>query len=174
VLEPTSIRWRRIRGGLFAAVAAELAALGHLVGGGEFPHPSTVLAAGALIGLGAAGLARQRRGFGPILGLLVASQLLFPALFSLSGHAEALDLPRMTVFHLVAAVASAAVLAGGERALFRCARLWRRVVGRLVGPAPRIATGAHWASRPAGGLNDLLDRAVRANGRRGPPRPRLS
>jgi hypothetical protein len=168
-LEPTSIRWRRIRGGFFAAVSAELAALGHLIGGGEFPHPSTVLAAGALVGLGAAGLARQQRGFWAILGPLAASQLLFHALFSLTGHGGELQLGRMVVFHLIAAVGSAAVLAGGERALFRCAQILRRTVLRLAPLPTLVAAGIHWAAGPTDQLRPLLLRVARAHGRRGPP-----
>lgn len=167
MFDPTSPRWRRVRGGFFAAVSAELAALGHLVGGGELPHPSTVLAAGALIGLGAAGLGRRRRGFWSILGMLAVSQVLFHELFSLSAHTGQLDMVRMMAFHLMAAVLSAVALTGGERALFRCAALWRRVIRRLSAATPAVAVPLRWTvQRPP-----HLPRQRGYGARAGPARP---
>lgn len=154
-------------------MSAELAALGHVIGGGMFPHPSTVLAAGALIGFGVAGLARQRRGFWSILGMLTASQLLFHALFSLSAHHEQLAMGRMLAFHLVAAALSAVVLTGGERALFHCAALWRRVVRRLPPTAPAVAVPLGWAVQLPPHLPRRREYAARALARRGPPVPLL-
>ncbi len=76
------MRWRLLRGGLFAMVSAQLAALGHLVGGGMLPSPTIVLGVGGLIAMAAVGLASRQRGFVGILSLLAASQLLFHLLFS--------------------------------------------------------------------------------------------
>lgn len=197
MLDPISGRWRHLRGGIFALVAAQLAALGHLVGGGGLPHPSIVLVVSGLIALAAAGLARQRRRFGWIFGLLLVCQLLFHLLFSLSdpaGHSmvgHQLDpttgtmatmaapmhlepLPpgwaQMIVFHLVAALLAALLLAQGDRALFRLAELYRRVI-IAAGPLPmlRIEVPIRWSihrsarvTLPAG---PMLDR----HPRRGPP-----
>lgn len=71
-----------LRGGIFALVSAQLAALGHLVGGGMLPPPIVVLGGGGLIALAAMALAGRQRGFVGIFSLLTASQLLFHLLFS--------------------------------------------------------------------------------------------
>ncbi len=76
------MRWRLLRGGLFAMVSSQLAALGHLVGGGMLPSPAIVLGVGGLIAMEAVGLASRQRGFLGILSLLASSQLLFHLLFS--------------------------------------------------------------------------------------------
>lgn len=198
MLDPFASRWRHLRGGIFALMAAQLAALGHLVGGGGLPPASVVLIAGGLIALAAAGLARQRRGFGWIFGLLLLCQLLFHLLFSLSdpaGHSMAghrtaaptgamatmaaptpgdsmllLGGAQMMLFHLVAALLAALLLARGDRALFKLAELYRRVI-TAVGAPPmlRIKVPIRWSIHrsarvmlPAG---PVLDR----HPRRGPP-----
>lgn len=76
------MRWRLVRGGLFAMVSAQLAALGHLVGGGMLPSPTIVLGVGGLVAMAAVGLVGRQRGFVGILSLLATSQLLFHLLFS--------------------------------------------------------------------------------------------
>lgn len=78
------MRWRLLRGGLFAMVSSQLAALGHLVGGGMLPSPTIVLGVGGLIAVAAVGLASRQRGFLGILSLLAASQVLFHLLFSMT------------------------------------------------------------------------------------------
>ncbi|MGI8418715.1 MAG: hypothetical protein ACR2P2_21450 [Nakamurella sp.] len=85
-MDPTSRSWRVLRGGIFALVSAQLAALGHLVGGGMLPSPTVVLGGGGLIALAAILLARRQRGFVGIFSLLAASQLPFHLLFSATAN----------------------------------------------------------------------------------------
>ena len=127
---------------MFALVTAYLAALGHVVGGGGLPDFAPLLLAAVLIAGSVSGLARGRRSTGQIFGLMLASQLAFHLLFAVTAHAghEHLDLVRMAVFHLLAAVGATAVLARGEDTLFRLFAALTRVVLRTLPPAPVVRT----------------------------------
>lgn len=164
-----------LRSVAFAAVATEIAALGHVVGGGTSPDIAVLLAGGAGTAGVTVGLARRRRGPGAILAAMLACQLGFHLLFSVNTHGMAMgagaavDLQRMVVFHLVAAAASAVVLATGERALFGLfAALVRSV--RIPAPPAGVDLPPAWtarfaplhASRPDGPL-------LSTSPRRGPP-----
>lgn len=164
-----------LRSAAFAAVATEIAALGHIVGGGTSPDVAVLLAGGAGAAGVTVGLARQRRGAGAILAAMLVCQLGFHLLFSIDTHraaagaGTAVDLQRMVVFHLVAAAVSAVVLATGERALFGLfAALVRSV--RIPAPPAGVDLPPAWTARVA-----PLD-ASRSDGpllstspRRGPP-----
>jgi len=54
--ELTSTRWRLLRAGVFALVATQLAALGHVVGGGQLPDPAMLLTIGIFLGGSLSGL----------------------------------------------------------------------------------------------------------------------
>lgn len=176
--DPTSTTGRRLRAGLFAVVAAQLAALGHLAGGGRVPDLSALLTTTAVIAPVAGTLARRRRRFPAILGVLVLAQVLFHLLFCLTGHGDhAMPMdsrsdptsPRMLAFHLVAAALTALVLTCGEAAAFRLAALWRRLVRRtlvLVLPTP---SGSRRPPRPPHVVTPAARRLTVRHPRRGPP-----
>lgn len=130
-----SPRWRAVRGWTFAGIAALLAAAGHRVGGGSAPDLAALLSVAALAGVVVTAMAGRRLGFLPLLGLLGGAQLVFHLTFALTEHhPHPVDAPRMLLFHLMAAVLTATVAAGGERALF--ALLRRLPPLRLELPAP--------------------------------------
>ena len=176
--DPCSLRWRLWRSAVFAAIAAQLAALGHYAGGGGRPDPAVLLIGAATIGLAVVGLTTKRRSAAGILGVMLLSQLAFHLLFSVDVHAIhgghtliPADPRSMIAFHLVAAVLSSLVLARGERALFGLFAALRRVA-RLTArrlPAHRelwtAAFAGLGAGRPAGPL-------LRTSPRRGPPSTR--
>ena len=174
---PTSNRWRLLRAVAFAAIATQLAALGHLAGGGGSPDAAVLLAGGATIGAIATGLTGRRRGWSSIFGVLLACQIAFHLLFCVDVHAMAggahpllpTDPFRMVTFHLIAAALSALVLARGDAALFGLFTALRRFV--LMGCRPIVVDlPPQWISRsarpssprPAGVL-------LSASPRRGPP-----
>lgn len=118
-----SPRWRAVRGWLFAGVATLLAAAGHQVGGGMAPDPAALITVAALIGTVVTTLSGKQLRFPAVLGLLAAAELLFHVMFALTEHVpHPVDAPRMLVFHALAGLLTAAVLAGGERALFALLR----------------------------------------------------
>ena len=164
-----------LRSASFAAVATEIAALGHLVGGGAAPDIAVLIAGGAGAGAVTVGLARRRRGPGAILAAMLACQLGFHLLFSIDVHGVATGsdpaggLLPMLLFHVVAAALSTVVLATGERALFGLfAALVRSV--RILRPPAAVDLPPSWTARFA------PVEAARADGpllstspRRGPP-----
>ncbi|WP_157695226.1 hypothetical protein [Nakamurella panacisegetis] len=171
---PTSLRWRLLRSAAFALVATQIAAFGHMVGGGGAPDPAILVIGAGSIGALVTGLTQRQRSFSSILGVMVAAQLAFHLLFtldvhSMAGHSFLPDDPaRMLVFHAVAAALSAVVLATGDAALFGLFRALRRAVTLR---APALAAGRPlWtarsadvpARRPAGAL-------LSVSPRRGPP-----
>ena len=173
---PTSSRWRLLRSAAFAAVATELAALGHLVAGGGAPDLSVLLLGAAGVTATTTGLTRRRRGWPTIFGVLAACQLAFHLLFSIdvsgmtaAGPMMATSSIRMLVFHLIAAALSALVLARGEAAVFRLFAALRRSVQLTAAPQPvglpprwTAHFGALFGSRPVGAL-------LSTSPRRGPP-----
>lgn len=172
---PTSPRWRLLRSAAFAAVATQLAALGHAVGGGGSPDVVVLLIGAVTIGATVTGLARRRRTWRGIFTLLSGCQVGFHLLFSVDMHAMSgspflpADPVRMLTFHLIAAALSALVLAVGEAALFRLFALLRRSVLIVTVPLP-IDLPPDWTAsfrgfrspRPAGAL-------LSTSPRRGPP-----
>jgi len=162
---PTTPRWRLLRSMAFSGIATALAALGHVVGGGEGPDVAVLVVGGAAVAGLCMGLSARRRTFSTILALLAASQLTFHALFSIDVHAMARHssmLPnhpgRMLAFHLLAIALSALVLAKGDAALFGLFGALRRTV-RLVLPPSGIDLPPGWTAaladfsvEPAGAL----------------------
>jgi hypothetical protein len=164
-----------LRSSAFAAVAAGIAALGHIVGGGSPPDIPFLVAGAAAAGAVTTGLARKRRSPGTILAAMLACQVGFHLLFSIDTHGMAVvsgpaDGPlRMVAFHLVAAGLSTVVLAAGERAVFGLFAALARSV-RIPRPPAGIDLPPGWtarftpldASRPEGPLRS-------SSPRRGPP-----
>lgn len=164
-----------LRSAAFSAVATEIAALGHIVGGGTSPDLAMLIAGGAGAGGVTVGIARSRRGPGVILAAMLACQLGFHLLFSIDVHgmaavsASTADVRRMLLFHLVAAVLSTVVLATGERALFGLFAALARSV-RIPAPPGAVDLPPRWtarfltrdAPRPEGPL-------LSTSPRRGPP-----
>ncbi|MET0866252.1 MAG: hypothetical protein ABWZ98_18115 [Nakamurella sp.] len=132
MVTPTSTSWRYFRAGVFAVVATQLAALGHLLGGGQLPDLSILLTVTVFLGGSLSGLAGSRRTSWQLFAALVASQLVFHAAFQLTTHSHGTGswVPSgpMLVFHLAAAAATAALLAGADSMLFRLFAALHRVL----------------------------------------------
>ncbi len=182
-MTPTSTGWRFVRASVFAAVATQLAALGHVLGGGAVPDVDVLLPVTVLLGGSLTGFAGRRRSFGQIFFALTASQLLFHLAFTLTTHdgdSDGAPLPlgvvagtgAMVAFHLLAALAASWVMAHGESTLFRLFAALRRV---LV-PARRPVTvrlSPSWTAVITGGAGGrlLLTGLGSVRSRRGPPLP---
>ena len=160
-------------------MAAELAALGHQVGGGGTPDLAVLLVGAATIGAMATGLTNRSRGWPGIFGVLLACQLGFHLLFSVDVHDMAAghsmipaDPARMLAFHVLAAALSALVLARGESALFGLYSALRRSVS-VASQAIVVDLAPNWTAsvidsfspRPVGAL-------LSTSPRRGPPAAR--
>jgi len=183
VPDPTTTRWRLIRGTAFAVLAGQLAALGHHLGGGALPDPAVLMTVTLFLGGAVCSLARRRRTGPQILGMLLLSQVVFHAAFLLtadhSGHAGqpvtmgtpgAAATAQMLAFHLIAALATAWLLTRGEDTLFRLFAALRRVLANgprilVVPPLPgwtvSVGDGSGAAKLRAGELSLIS--------RRGPP-----
>ena len=173
MVTPTSGSWRLLRASCFAVVATQLAALGHLLGGGQLPDLSILLTVTVFLGGSLAGLAKRRRTTWQIFAGMVASQFVFHAAFQLTTHVHETQswVPSgpMVTFHLAAALLTAMLLANGDSMLFRLfAALHRVLVPARIRIIVAVAPG--WTaviSGDAGGR--LLQTAVSAVPRRGPP-----
>lgn len=178
--DPTTTRWRLIRGTAFAVLAGQLAALGHHLGGGALPDPAVLMTVTLFLGGAVCSLARRRRTGPQILGMLLLSQVVFHAAFLLtadhSGHAGqpvtggSVGAAQMLAFHLIAALATAWLLTRGEDTLFRLFAAMRRVLTNgprilVVPPLPgwtvSVGDGSGAAKLRAGELSLIS--------RRGPP-----
>lgn|GEM_PF-1107524 len=181
VQAPTSTGWRLFRACVFAVVATQLAALGHVLAGGTLPDMTVLITVTVFLGGSLSGLATRRRPGWQIFLALVASQLVFHLAFVATvQHTDApadgmpggLTTERMVVFHLLAAIAAAWLMAGGESMLFRLFAALHRV--RL--PAPRsliVGVGPAWTAVISG---DVCGRLLQTRlgsllSRRGPPLP---
>ena len=185
---------RVVRGGILAAAGTSLAQLAHLGGGGSFAPMAVIL-----VGIGMAGVclvsAGRQRSFVEVLAALILAQLAFHSAFLLdAGHAassvhagthplgagaslqalQGMEAGPMLAGHLVAALVTAWLLARGEAAVWRLARLmircdaWPRPVRcQVVTPVRQPSRRRRRAADGRGG-GILLARAVR---RRGPPVP---
>ena len=174
MVTPTGTGWRFFRSGTFAVFATQLAALGHLLGGGQLPDLSILLTVTVFLGGSLTGLAKSRRKGRQIFAAMVASQVVFHAAFQLTVHSDEsvswVPGGRMLLFHLVAAGVTATLLARGESMLFRLFAALHRVllparIRPIVGAVP------HWTAVITGGAGGELLRDVRAAAasRRGPP-----
>ncbi|GAA2018637.1 hypothetical protein JL107_15020 [Nakamurella flavida] len=192
---PASRGWRIVRTGIFAVTAAQLAALGHLAGGGPAPDRALLLLAVAAAAIGLHPLTRRRLGLPVLLAATTVAQLLFHVLFMLGAHpagtsrmagamsAESMSADSMTAgtmsgaassapmvaFHVLAAAATALLLARGETALFRLFAAWRRTVLRAVG-RPAVRVPLRWSPAPARDVAVLIGaRLAAVRVVRGPP-----
>lgn len=168
---PTTPGWRLLRGGVFALVATQLAALGHATGGGSLPDPAALLTVAVFVGGSVAALATRRRSWLQICGVLSASQLLFHLAFLLTTHHSGpVDTGRMLAFHALAAVLAASALTGGESALFRLYNALRRALSPArVTAVVCLPPGWTVLIAPDAGLRLLCDGALTRHRRRGPP-----
>jgi predicted membrane channel-forming protein YqfA (hemolysin III family) len=174
VVTPTSTRWRFFRAGVVAVVATWLAALGHVLGGGQLPDLAVLFTVTIFVGGSLSGLATKRRSGGQIFGVLVVSQLLFHVAFQLTAHSHAAEswLPtgQLLLFHLIAATLTSVLLAGGESTLFRLfAALHRAFAPARIRPVVGLAP--QWTAVITGGAGGALleDAVAAAVSRRGPP-----
>ncbi len=186
----TGAQWRRLRGGMVAALATVLAAAGHTFGGGRLPDVAVLAPAAATLGWASSGLARKRLRFPILLALLMAAQIGFHLLFllqmvpstsnaSMPGMsmpaAGGSSWPVMVGFHALAAVVTAAVLAGGEKALSALAEPIR-LIRRLAAPHRLSPVRTSWWTATVS-HHAMTRRAAPARGpapRRGPPGSLLS
>jgi len=176
VREPTTTRWRFFRACVFALVAGQLAAAGHLLAGGPLPDMPVLLTVTVLLGGSVSGFATRRRTGPQIFLALAASQVAFHAAFALTAHHDgAVDgtevaAGRMLAFHLIAAVVATWLMASGESTLFRLFAAWHRVlVGSRVTPA--ICLPPTWTAATTDVCGAARLRAAELSGvsRRGPP-----
>jgi hypothetical protein len=165
--------WRAVRGGAVGAVATALAWAAHVWGGGEPPPLWLLLTAALGVGVSGIALSHYRWTLPRLLGLLLAVQILLHELFDqaspaavvhTAGHptghvaagvttAGATD-GSMTLGHVLAATATAWVLARGEDWLWlllellglRATRLLRSLHLGLSSHVPALTP----TSRPAG------------------------
>ena len=153
---PGDVEWRRLRGGTVALVATVLAAAGHSLGGGHLPDLTVLAPAAAGLGWVSAGLARHRLRFPMLLAMLLTAQVGFHLLFLLE---PAPSMPGMAMsptggsswlvmvgFHALAALVTALLLAGAEKALLAVTEPVR-MMRLLVAPA-RLPVGVTLRSLP--------------------------
>jgi hypothetical protein len=183
VVTPTSTGWRFVRACVFAAIATQLAALGHVLGGGAVPDLDILLPVTILLGGSLTGFAGRRRSLPQIFGALAASQLLFHVAFALTTHHGGSVAPAespgavagtggMVAFHLLAALAASWVMAHGESTLFRLFAALRRVLVPSRRPLP-VRLSPRWTAVITGGAGGrlLLTGLGSLSSRRGPPLP---
>ena len=168
-----------------ATSATVLAAAGHTLGGGRLPDLAMLAPAAAGLGWVSSGLARKRLRFPIVLALLMAAQVGFHLLFLLQTVPSAsnssmpgmsmpalrgFSWPVMVGFHALAAVVTAAVLAGGEKALSALAEPIH-LIRRLAAPhRPWPARTRWWTATVAHHATIRLAAPARGPApRRGPP-----
>lgn len=178
---PTSKGWRLLRAGIFAVVATQLAALGHLLAGGALPNPAVLLTLTVFLGGSLSGFAGRRRSGPQIFGALLASQLVFHLALTLTahpmeGHPMAAQAggsggaERMIAFHIVAAVVASWVMASGESTMFRLFSALHRVLRLAPTKATIDASPAWTALIPTGTVGVRPSAAdLSTASRRGPP-----
>jgi hypothetical protein len=165
-------RWRTVRAGAFVLIAAQITALGHVAGGGSPPDLPLLATMSGLLLAALRSLTTRRRRFPVVLAAMSGTQVLFHFVLALSdAHTPsgATQPLRMLVFHVVAAVTAAALLAYGDQLLFALHGRLRRLLPRVALAAP-IAVVATWtaiAERAGRRLRSRLDRS--SISRRGPP-----
>jgi hypothetical protein len=174
---PTSRGWRLVRAGVFAVVATQLAALGHLLAGGALPDPAVLLTVTVFLGGSLSGFTGGRRTGPQIVAALLASQLAFHLTFSLTAHPMAgesgglVEPAGMVAFHLLAAVAAGWLMTAGESTLFRLFAALHRALLTAV-RVPPVGLAPHWTARVPAGVAGLQASftELSAGSRRGPPR----
>ncbi len=174
-----------LRSSAFAVVAAALAGLGHVIGGGGPPDAAVLVVGAGGVALICTGLTRRRRSVAGIAGLLIACQLAFHLLFSLSPHLMASGptassglaassglLPtaplRMLAVHGIATALSALTLAKGEKSLFELFAVLRRAVRVVLLPGA-VGLPPQWAAAVAYAWPHPSGALLSTSPRRGPP-----
>lgn len=180
--EPTYGVLRWARGAVVATGSVGLGLAGHVVAGGAPPATAPrLLLLGAAV-LGGVALSGRRWTLGPLLLVLLGGQVVCHVALADAGtrghtHQHGLSAP-MTIAHLLAALATAALLLRGEAWCWRLCALVARTpsVVRLLAstaavqamPAPpALATPPPSATAPLPVLRSLL--LSRSRPRRGPP-----
>jgi len=173
VLAPTDGRWRSVRAGAFALLAAQIAVVGHLAGGGVPPDLPLLTAMSVLLVIALRSLATRRQRFPALLAAMAGTQLGFHVVLSLAGsHHPASDHGEpvgMFVFHALAALVTALMFSQGERLLFALHSWLTRLRPRLD-VLPPVAVTAAWTA-----VVDRAGRVLRSRltgssvSRRGPP-----
>lgn len=164
------MRWRLVRSGTLAALTAQIAVIGHLFGGGSLPDSAAIITVTAALTGAITGLAGKRRGFGSILPAMLGAQVAFHLVFSISSHhAESLASLPMVVFHLLAAVACAALLAYGDRLIFGLFSALKRALPRLISPLIVLAAPTWTALVGVRTPRPITTLITLSRPRRGPP-----
>ncbi|WP_111768156.1 hypothetical protein [Nakamurella deserti] len=170
---PTDGRWRSVRAGAFALLAAQIAVIGHLAGGGTPPDLPLLTAMCALLVVALLPLATRRQRFPALLVAMAGTQVGFHLVLSLAGTHHPVSDPGdpilMLAFHVLAALVTALMFSHGERLLFALHGWLTRLRPRL-GALPPVAATAAWTA-----VVDRAGRVLRSRltgssvSRRGPP-----
>lgn len=165
---------RGVRGTAMAVCSTALAVAAHAAGGGGWPDLGLAALVLVLLATAGASLARRRRGFPGILGVLAVTQVQLHFLLALADHhagpGQSMFWPgwRMLAAHAVAVLLTALVLTKAEAAVFAVAAALARL---LPQPLPLLR-----AESPCDPLTvtERVDRLLRVLfrsvcPRRGPP-----
>jgi hypothetical protein len=175
---------RSVRAAVVGLSASGLALLGHLAAGGTTPPPGQLALAVLAVLVVSLAMSARRWTVGPLLAVLLGSQVLFHVAFSGAGAAHVHGGQHLTsesampghpwllmlVGHGVAALLTALLLRRGEDWLWGLvallARAWRvvRVAAEEALGAPRTRTMSR-----SGDVRAVLDLLEHAVARRGPP-----
>lgn len=151
-------------------MGALLALGGHLLGGGMMPDLFTVAVVSGLLVWVLAALARKRRSFAQILVAMLLTQATFHLMFEISSHRPAeFASTSMLIFHAIAGVFLAVLLAHGERLLFGFFGALRRLWPRVSKTLPPIADLTWVALVGVSELHLQLAEMRTCSRRRGPP-----
>lgn len=170
---PTDSRWRSARTGAFVLVAALIAVVGHVVGGGMPPDLPLLVAMGGLLVVALRPLAGRRHRFPVLLAAMVGTQLAFHLVLTVATAShpgmDHIDPVRMVAFHAVAALVSTGLLAHGDRLWFALHGWLTRRLPRLDS-RPAVLRRESWTAVVDRGGRILRSRlAGSAVSRRGPP-----
>ncbi|HWN31175.1 MAG TPA: hypothetical protein VNP03_00450 [Pseudonocardia sp.] len=172
---PTRGGARVARGLVGASVCALLSYCGHMAAGGASPDLGLLLVLALLLAGFLITLADHRRGPLAVLALVGGSQLALHGLLQLLGAAHAGHTVQQPVLmlgaHALATLATSAVLAGAEDAVFTVAAALARALPLAV-TVPPVPEQPGRATAVTGPLDSRLRGALghRLYPRRGPPR----
>ncbi len=171
---PTDSRWCAVRTGAFVLVAAQIAVVGHIGGGGAPPDLPLLALMSALLVAALRPLAVRCHRFPVLLTAMVGTQLTFHLILTITTAGHTGDCPidplRMSVFHAAAALVSACLLATGDRILFALYGWLSRRLPRVC-PAPAVLNVLTWTAVVNRAGASLRPRVAGSSVlRRGPPR----
>ena len=168
---PLSARSRAVRGAALVGLSTQIAVAGHVLGGGEMPDLAALFSVAGLLAGVVYGLAKKRLRFLPVLGVMAGAQVLFHLLFTLSTHHPMpTNLTTMVLFHVLAAVGSAALLSHGDRLLFELCAAVQRLLRRVFRGRPAVGMAVGWTALVrVGTVRVHRSELATASGRRGPP-----